>query len=49
MKTGSSNTFNAAPTITATEEMRTEDSARAAQFRLCAGRLASAATNIHSA
>ena len=49
MKIGSSRTFSAAPVITAMEEIFTEDSARAAQFMLCAGRLASAAMNIQKA
>ena len=49
MNTGSSSTLSAAPVMTAIDEIRTEDSARAAQFRLCAGRLNSAATNIQKA
>ena len=49
MKTGSSTTFSAAPVMTATEEIRTEDSARAAQFMLWAGRFARAAMNIQNA
>ncbi len=38
-----------APVMTAMEEIFTEDSARAAQFMLWAGRLARAATNIQKA
>ena len=49
MKIGSSTTLSKAPVTTATEEIFTEDSARAAQFMLCAGRLARAATNIQKA
>ena len=49
MNTGSSATLSSAPVITAIEEIFTEDSARAAQFMLCAGRLASAAMNIQKA
>ena len=41
--------FIAAPVMTAMEEIFTEDSARAAQFMLWAGRLARAATNIQKA
>ena len=49
MNTGSSTTFKRAPVMTAMEEIFTEDSARAAQFMLWAGRLARAATNIQKA
>ena len=49
MNTGSSSTLSSAPVMTATEETRTEDSVRAAQFMLWAGRLASAAMNIQKA
>ena len=42
-------TLRAAPVMTATEEIFTEDSARAAQFMLWAGRLKSAAINIQKA
>ena len=49
MKMGSSTTLSRAPVMTATEEIFTEDSARAAQFMLWAGRLARAATNIQKA
>ena len=49
MNTGSSVTFSSAPVITATEEIFTEDSARAAQFMLWAGRFARAAMNIQKA
>ena len=49
MNTGSSATFSAAPVITAMEEIFTEDSARAAQFMLWAGRFARAAMNIQKA
>jgi len=49
MKMGSRTTFSSAPVITAIEEILTEDSARAAQFMLWAGRLARAATNIQKA
>ena len=49
MKTGSRTTFKAAPVMTAMEEILTEDSALAAQFKLWAGRLASAAINIQNA
>ena len=43
IKTGFRSTLRAAPVITATEEILTEDSARAAQFKLWAGRLKRAA------
>lgn len=49
MNMGSSTTFSSAPVMTAMEEIFTEDSARAAQFMLWAGRLARAATNIQKA
>ena len=49
MNTGSSATFSSAPVINATEEIFTEDSARAAQFMLWAGRFARAAMNIQKA
>ena len=49
IKTGSRMIFSAAPVMTATEDIRTEDSALAAQFILWAGRLARAATNIQKA
>ena len=46
---GSRITFSAAPVITAMDETFTEDSALAAQLRLCAGRLKRAAINIQNA
>ena len=49
MKTGSRMMLRPAPVMTATEEIFTEDSARAAQFMLWAGRLARAAMNIQKA
>ena len=49
MNTGSSATFSSAPVINAAEEIFTEDSARAAQFMLLAGRFARAAMNIQKA
>ena len=49
MNTGSSATFSSAPVMTAMEEIFTEDSALAAQFMLCAGKLARAAINIQKA
>ena len=49
MNTGSSTTLSSAPVMTAMEEIFTEDSALAAQFKLWAGRLARAATNIQKA
>ena len=49
MNTGSRMIFSTAPVMTAIEDIFTEDSALAAQFMLCAGKLASAATNIQKA
>ena len=49
MKSGSSITFKTTPVITAIEEIFTEDSALAAQLRLCAGKLNNAAMNIQIA
>ena len=49
MKMGSRTIFSMAPVITATEEIRIDDSALAAQFMLWAGRFARAATNIQKA
>ena len=49
MNTGSRAMFSREPVMTAIEEIRTEDSALAAQFMLWEGRLARAATNIQKA